>query len=122
MMRVWRILACATALIAIGEARAANPEVIVDTSFGKFTLELFKDKAPITVKNFLQYVDDKHYDGLVFHRVIKDFMIQGGGYDATLKELKTREPIKNETGNGLPNNRGDIAISPTNQLDNATPK
>ena len=120
-MHVWRILACVTALIAIGEARAANPEVVVDTSFGKFTLELFEDKAPITVKNFLQYVDDKHYDGLIFHRVKPDSMIQGGGFTPGMNERKVRDPIKNESSNGLKNLRGTIAMPRAkNQPDSAT--
>jgi cyclophilin family peptidyl-prolyl cis-trans isomerase len=108
------------ALFAAGAARAANPVVVLETSKGDIKIELFEDKAPITVKNFLQYVDDKHYDGLVFHRVISNFMIQGGGLDVDLKERKTRDPIKNESGNGVPNNRGYIAMARTNDLDSAT--
>src|ERR1043165_1984803 len=77
-----------------------HPRVVMDTSAGKITIELFQDKAPISVKNFLQYVDDKHYDGTIFHRVIADFMIQGGGFEPGLKEKKTRDPIKNESTNG----------------------
>ena len=72
---------------------AKNPKVVIDTSAGKITVELFADKAPITVKNFLQYADDKHYDGTIFHRVIADFMIQGGGMEPGLKEKKTRDLI-----------------------------
>src|ERR1019366_4972758 len=75
-----------------------NPRVIIDTSLGKITVELNAEKAPISVKNFLQYVDDKHYDGTTFHRVIPDFMIQGGGYEAGMREKKSRAPIKNEAG------------------------
>jgi cyclophilin family peptidyl-prolyl cis-trans isomerase len=101
-------------------AQAANPVVVFETSKGDIKIELFEDKAPITVKNFLKYVDDKHYDGLVFHRVISNFMIQGGGYDADQKERKTREAIKNESGNGVPNNRGYIAMARTSDLDSAT--
>lgn len=99
---------------------AKNPRVVIDTTAGKITVELYADKAPITVKNFLQYVDDKHYDNTIFHRVIADFMIQGGGYEAGLKEKKTREPIKNEAGNGLSNERGTIAMARTNVPDSAT--
>lgn len=110
----------AATLAAAGAARAANPVVVLETSKGDIKIELFEDKAPITVKNFLTYVDEKHYDGLVFHRVIKDFMIQGGGYDVDLKERKTHAPIKNESGNGVPNNRGYIAMARTNDLDSAT--
>jgi cyclophilin family peptidyl-prolyl cis-trans isomerase len=116
-----RTLFAALAAVALaGTARAANPVVVLETSKGDIKVELFEDKAPITVKNFLQYVDDKHYDGLVFHRVIKDFMIQGGGYDVDQKERKTRDPIKNESGNGVPNNRGYIAMARTADLDSAT--
>ena len=119
-MKVRTLFIAFAALFAAGAVQAANPVVVLETSKGNIKIELFEDKAPITVKNFLQYVDDKHYDGLVFHRVIKDFMIQGGGYDATLGERKTREPIKNESGNGVPNNRGHIAMARTNDLDSAT--
>ena len=97
-----------------------NPRVIIDTSLGKITVELNAEKAPISVKNFLQYVDDKHYDGTTFHRVIPDFMIQGGGYEAGMKEKKTREPIKNEGGNGLRNERGTLAMARTGVPDSAT--
>jgi cyclophilin family peptidyl-prolyl cis-trans isomerase len=97
-----------------------NPQVILDTSYGKIIVELYADKAPITVKNFLQYVDDKHYDGTIFHRVIADFMIQGGGMEAGLKEKKGRAPIKNESTNGLSNERGTLAMARTNVPDSAT--
>src|SRR6266849_4708181 len=113
-------LALALALFVVGSVRAANPEVTVETSYGNFTVELFAAKAPITVKNFLQYVDDKHYDGTIFHRVIADFMIQGGGMEVGLKEKKTREPIKNEATNGISNERGTIAMARTNVPDSAT--
>jgi peptidyl-prolyl cis-trans isomerase B (cyclophilin B) len=97
-----------------------NPRVVMDTSHGKVTIELFADKAPISVKNFLQYVDDKHYDGTIFHRVIADFMIQGGGFEPGLREKKTRDPIKNESTNGLSNERGTIAMARTKEADSAT--
>src|SRR2546421_7750866 len=85
-------------------ARAANPVVVLDTSMGTIKIELFEDKAPITVKNFLSYVDDKFYDGTIFHRVMANFMIQGGGMEPGLKEkMKTKDPIKNEAANGLSN-------------------
>src|SRR3954466_8019700 len=119
-MKVRSLLAAVAGLLLAAAAQAANPVVVLETTKGNIKVELFEDKAPITVKNFLQYVDDKHYDGLVFHRVIKDFMIQGGGFDETLKERKPREPIKNESGNGVPNNRGYISMARTNQLDSAT--
>jgi cyclophilin family peptidyl-prolyl cis-trans isomerase len=110
----------ALGMIAAGGARAANPVVVMETSMGTIKIELFEDKAPITVKNFLSYVEDKHYDGLIFHRVIPTFMIQGGGMEPGMKEKKTKEPIKNEAGNQLPNNRGTIAMARTNQADSAT--
>ncbi len=98
-----------------------TPRVVLDTSAGKITIELYADKSPITVKNFLQYVDDKHYDGTIFHRVIADFMIQGGGFEPGLKQKKgVREAIKNESGNGVRNERGFIAMARTKELDSAT--
>lgn len=97
-----------------------NPQVVMETSSGKVTIELYADKAPISVKNFLQYVDDKHYDGTIFHRVIADFMIQGGGFEPGMGEKKTRDPIKNEAGNNLSNERGTIAMARTAVPDSAT--
>jgi cyclophilin family peptidyl-prolyl cis-trans isomerase len=79
------------------QGQEKNPVVVMDTSQGKITIELFAAKAPISVKNFLQYVDEKHYDGTIFHRVMPDFMIQGGGMEPGLKEKKTHPPIKNES-------------------------
>jgi len=105
---------------------AANPVVVIDTSMGAVKVELYPDKAPLTVKNFLDYVDAKHYDGTIFHRVIgkensgKDFMIQGGGFDAQMKEKDTRAGVKNEAGNGLTNARGTIAMARTPDPDSAT--
>ncbi|MDW8244063.1 MAG: peptidylprolyl isomerase [Thermogemmata sp.] len=101
-------------------AHAGNPIVVMETSMGTIKIELYEDKAPITVKNFLQYVQDKHYDGTIFHRVIDGFMIQGGGYEPGLKERKTRPPIKNESTNGLSNLRGTIAMARTAEPDSAT--
>jgi cyclophilin family peptidyl-prolyl cis-trans isomerase len=102
------------------EAADKNPVVVIDTSMGAIKVELYQDKAPVTVKNFLQYVDDKHYDGTVFHRVISNFMIQGGGFEPGMKEKKTRDSIKNESSNGLSNERGTVAMARTNQPDSAT--
>ena len=106
-------------VVAAG-ARAANPVVAVETSMGTFKVELFEDKAPETVKNFLKYVGDKHYDGTIFHRVISDFMIQGGGFEPGMKEKKTRDPIKNEASNGLSNLKGTIAMARTGEPNSAT--
>ncbi len=97
---------------SVGAARAANPVVVMETNLGTIKIELFEDKAPVTVKNFLQYVDNKHYDGTVFHRVIETFMIQGGGFEPGMKEKdKTLPPIKNESDNGVENKRGTIAMA-----------
>ncbi len=97
-----------------------NPRVLLETSHGNITVELFKEKAPITVRNFLTYVNEGYYDGLVFHRVIKGFMIQGGGMDADLQPKKTRFAIKNEATNGLKNLRGTLAMARTAVVDSAT--
>lgn len=88
-----------------------NPKVIMKTSMGDITLELYMDKAPVTVKNFLGYVDDKFYDGTIFHRVIKDFMIQGGGHTADMNKKPTKGAIKNEADNGLSNKKRTIAMA-----------
>jgi peptidyl-prolyl cis-trans isomerase B (cyclophilin B) len=97
-----------------------NPRVVLETSSGNITIELFKDKAPITVRNFLTYVNEGYYDGLIFHRVIKGFMIQGGGMDADMQPKKTRFAIKNEANNGLKNTRGTLAMARTAVVDSAT--
>jgi cyclophilin family peptidyl-prolyl cis-trans isomerase len=97
-----------------------NPAVVIDTTKGKITIELFEDKAPITVKNFLRYVEDKHYDGTIFHCVMPDLMIQAGGYDSDFKEKPTYQAIKNESANGLLNKRGTIAMARTPAPDSAT--
>jgi cyclophilin family peptidyl-prolyl cis-trans isomerase len=106
--------------LAAGTARAENPVVAINTSVGTIKVELFPDKAPGTVKNFLDYADDKFYDGTIFHRVIKTFMIQGGGMEQGLREKRTKAPIKNESANGLSNQRGTIAMARTNVPDSAT--
>ncbi len=102
------------------KTNAKDPVVMIDTSMGKIEVELYKDKAPQTVKNFLRYVNEKFYDGTIFHRVVPDFMIQGGGFTEDLKEKKTHEPVANEAGNGLSNKRGTIAMARTNDPDSAT--
>jgi cyclophilin family peptidyl-prolyl cis-trans isomerase len=94
--------------------------VAMETSKGTIRIELYPDKAPLTVKNFLQYVKDQHYKGLTFHRVIPNFMIQGGGLEPGLKERKARDPIKNESSNGLSNKRGTVAMARTVEPDSAT--
>lgn len=101
-------------------ATAANPQVVIETSMGNITVELYEDKAPLTVKNFLAYTDDKHYDGTIFHRVIDGFMIQGGGFTPDMKQKTTKEPIKNEANNGLANDKYTIAMARTGVVDSAT--
>lgn len=91
----------------------SNPMVLLETSSGDILIELYADKAPATVANFLQYVDDGFYKNTVFHRVIKDFMIQGGGYSVRMEEKPTRAPIANEATNGLKNLRGTVAMART---------
>ena len=95
-------------------------KVCLETSMGDIKLELFDEDAPITVKNFLRYVDERHYDGTIFHRVIEGFMIQGGGMDFDLFEMPVHEPIKNEATNGLSNLTGTIAMARTSVVDSAT--
>ena len=92
----------------------------METSLGDITIELQEEKAPITAANFLRYVDEKHYDGTIFHRVIAGFMIQGGGMDAELFEMPTHAPIRNEAANGLSNQTGTIAMARTSVVDSAT--
>ncbi len=94
--------------------------VIVRTTFGEITLELDAEKAPATVENFLQYARDGHYDGTIFHRVIDNFMIQGGGFDTRMQQKPTREPIDNEADNGLKNDFGTIAMARTMEPHSAT--
>ncbi len=97
-----------------------NPVVIMETSMGTVKIELFKDKAPISVRNFLSYVKDAYYDGTIFHRVIKTFMVQGGGLDENMQPKKTKFAIKNEATNGLKNLRGTLAMARTSVVDSAT--
>jgi cyclophilin family peptidyl-prolyl cis-trans isomerase len=119
-MKLGSLFGVLTIMLSAEAAKAANPVVVMETSMGTIKIELFEDKAPITVKNFLNYVDKKHYDGLVFHRVIEDFMVQGGGFDKDLKERKVDPPIKNEAGNGLKNEKGTLAMARTRIPDSAT--
>lgn len=97
-----------------------NPVVVVSTSMGDFTAELFKDRAPVSVDNFLSYATAGFYEGTIFHRVISGFMIQGGGFTADLVEKPTRAPIRNEATNGLNNVRGTLAMARTRSLRSAT--
>jgi cyclophilin family peptidyl-prolyl cis-trans isomerase len=97
-----------------------NPIVRLQTSLGDITIELDAERAPISTANFLRYIEDNHYDGTIFHRVIPGFMIQGGGMTADMGQKPTREPVKNEAGNGLKNLRGTIAMARTQVVDSAT--
>jgi cyclophilin family peptidyl-prolyl cis-trans isomerase len=91
-----------------------------ETSLGDFTIELYQKEAPISVENFLRYVDDKHFDGTIFHRVIPGFVIQGGGLTSDMAQKKTRQPIRNEATNGLKNERGSLSMARTNDVNSAT--
>ena len=97
-----------------------SPEVIISTSLGDIKVRLNSEKAPISTENFLMYTAKKHFDGTTFHRVIKTFMIQGGGMLPDMKEKDTSAPIKNEAKNGLSNSRGTVAMARTNDVDSAT--
>jgi peptidyl-prolyl cis-trans isomerase A (cyclophilin A) len=101
-------------------AQAEKPYVILATDRGDIALELFPDEAPISVANFLEYVDSGFYNGTMFHRSMPNFVIQGGGFDAGFTQKTTRAPIRNEAGNGLKNTRGSISMARTNDPDTAT--
>ncbi len=103
-----------------GPVSAANPEVVLYTNLGEIKIELYPDKAPISVQNFLKYVNEGFYSGTIFHRVIKGFMVQGGGFTADLTQKPTQKPIKNEAQNGLKNTRGTLAMARTGVVDSAT--
>jgi len=109
----WKPLVILSATAAGGGALAADPQVDLKTNLGTIRLELYPAKAPKTVENFLQYVKDGHFNGTVFHRVIDNFMIQGGGFDKSYKQKPTRAPIENEAKNGLKNDLGTIAMART---------
>lgn len=115
------VFAVLAVLAVTAEAQAADPVVVdLDTTAGKIRLALDAEKAPKTVENFVQYVKDGHYDGTIFHRVIKGFMIQGGGMNPDLSEKPTRAPIKNESANALQNAPYTVAMARTPQPDSAT--
>jgi cyclophilin family peptidyl-prolyl cis-trans isomerase len=130
-MKLRFLLVALMSIASSQAAKAANPVVVMETSMGTIKIELFEDKSPITVKNFLAYVDDKHYDNTIFHRVMSTFMIQGGGYKpgmasaVTRDEVKklekpTKEAIKNESNNGVLNERGTLAMARLPGPDTAT--
>jgi cyclophilin family peptidyl-prolyl cis-trans isomerase len=101
-------------------AQSKSPVVVITTSLGDITVQLDAEKAPLSVANFLEYVKAGHYNGTIFHRVIRGFMIQGGGMTADMREKPTRAPIKNEAANGLKNERGTLAMARTAEVDSAT--
>jgi len=124
-MQQWRaiLFGVLSVLVAATSAYAAeggNPVVIMKTSMGDIKIELDKAKAPVTVENFLGYVNDKFYDGTIYHRVIPAFMIQGGGFDKDMSQKKTKAAIKNEASNGLKNTNGTIAMARTSDPNSAT--
>jgi len=112
---------CFLYLLFISSTAAAGglPVVLMQTSMGDMEIELYADKAPVTVDNFLHYVKDGFYNGTIFHRVVYGWLIQGGGYDENLQAKETRAPIKNEAANGLKNRRGTIAMARTSDPDSA---
>src|SRR5438105_7089080 len=97
-----------------------NTQVVMETNHGTIKVELEDDKAPLSVKNFLDYVDEGFYDGTVFHRVIPNFMIQGGGMEPGMRQKRTKATIKNESANGLSNGRGTVAMARTSEPDSAS--
>ncbi len=111
------VLALASGALVEG---ADDPVVVIETSMGDITVRLNPSKAPVSVENFLAYVNDGFYDGTVFHRVIPNFMIQGGGFTADMQKKPVGEPIKNEAANGLKNTRGTIVMARTNEIHSAT--
>jgi cyclophilin family peptidyl-prolyl cis-trans isomerase len=116
------VVAVAATLPASAEEKEVkgNPVVVMSTNYGDMEIELYPKKAPKTVENFLWYVDNKFYDGLIFHRVIDEFMIQGGGFTKDLVKKAGNAPIENEAGNGLSNEKYTIAMARTNQVNSAT--
>ena len=117
------ILAGLYVVMTVGASTASaqdNPVVVMETSLGNITIELLPEDAPVTVENFLAYANDGYYEGTVFHRVIRGFMIQGGGMTADLTPKATRPPIQNEARNGVSNARGTLAMARTNVIDSAT--
>jgi peptidyl-prolyl cis-trans isomerase B (cyclophilin B) len=109
------LVSCFVIAVVVGGVAVAggNPQVKLETNKGEIVIELDQEKAPVTVKNFLEYVQSGHYDGTIFHRVIPGFMIQGGGFAPNMAQKQTREPIVNEAANGLKNTRGTLAMART---------
>ena len=114
------LLMCSSLSFAVSPATTAHPQVVLHTNQGDITLELYPDKAPVSVANFLQYAQSGFYDKTIFHRVVKRFVIQGGGFDSQLNEKANGKPIVNESGNGLHNDRWTVAMARTSDPDSAT--
>ena len=114
------LTACASLILPLSALAEGNPTVQFKTSMGDFTVELYPEKAPKTVDNFLQYVKSKHYEGTIFHRVIDGFMVQTGGYTFSMGEKSTRPAIPLEANNGLTNDRGTLAMARTGNPNSAT--
>ncbi len=117
---IFAVSLVATSATAQEKDKEENPMIVLETTLGKIEVELYADKAPVTVKNFVWYVENKFYDGLIFHRVIPDFMIQGGGFNLKMVQKEGNAPIKNEATNGLGNDRGTIAMARTSVINSAT--
>lgn len=113
-------LLAGTVFLPLSAQGQDNPVVIMETNKGTIKIELWADKAPISAANFLRYTDAEFYDGLIFHRVIEGFMIQGGGFNEDMVQQSPFESIKNEASAELPNNRGTLAMARTNVIDSAT--
>ena len=120
MIRLFTTLILLLSMSTLKAELPPEPHVMLETNMGEITIRLYRDKSPETVENFLTYVNEGFYNGTVFHRIIRDFMIQGGGYDKNYDKKKTRAPIKNEADNGLKNQRGSVAMARTSRPHSAT--
>jgi len=126
MKRLTTLVGAMAALLALGvgmacaQTKKVDPVVVLETSKGNIEIELYPDKAPVTVQNFLWYVDNKFYDGLIFHRVMAGFMVQGGGFTPEMSQKSGKPAIENEAGNGLTNDKYTIAMARTNVVNSAT--
>ncbi|MFQ5683646.1 MAG: peptidylprolyl isomerase [Candidatus Binatia bacterium] len=125
----WAVVLVGVILLLAGQVLAQGkpssgtrerPMVIFSTTLGEVTIELYSDKAPVTVENFLAYVDSQFYDGTIFHRIVPGFVIQGGGFTEQMVQKTTRSPIKNEADNGLKNEQGTLSMARTQDINSAT--
>ncbi|MFT0518894.1 peptidylprolyl isomerase [Pseudomonas faucium] len=120
MLKKLLLTACSVAFATSVMASDKTPHVLLDTSFGPVEIELNAEKAPISTKNFLEYVDSGFYNNTIFHRVIPGFMVQGGGFTEQMVQKPTRDPIRNEASNGLQNTRGTLSMARTSDPNSAT--